>query len=98
MSTSFCAHALEWWLRKQDKFTGAKVCTSETSEGSNEFEITLWEVEGVLKPSDTEIVKIIEEYEAAMIDKTEDKEAKRQSLLNKLGLTDEEGKELKELL
>ena len=39
-----CAHALEWWLREQDKFVGASVRTRQVLGG---YELYEWMVPGV---------------------------------------------------
>jgi len=65
MATKFSAHALEWWLRGQGKFDGAKVSTKEIVPGSGDFVITQWDANGVPQPGESEINQIIANYNAA---------------------------------
>ena len=57
------ALALEWWLREQNKFNGAVVCTRQKKDGT--FIITRWEVSGIDKPTDAQIDVIFSDYEKA---------------------------------
>jgi hypothetical protein len=97
MATAFCAQALEWWLRGQNKFVGAKVNTQETSPGSGQFVITQWDANGVAQPNDAAINQIISDYNADTSTKASDKASKKSSARTKLsvlGLTDTEIDEL----
>lgn len=94
----FCAFAIEWWLKNQNKFNGASVRTQETSPGSGEFEITEWVVAGVAQPSNTEIIQIIAEYEIHCQNVEAEKALKKQALMDKLGLNADEFKTLAESL
>ncbi len=72
MSTKFCAHALEWWLRQQGVFEGAQICTRQLGD-SDQFEITKWAFpsgtfpseafpSGIPQPTDAAINQILEDY------------------------------------
>ncbi len=67
-ATPPCAIQIEWWLRGQGKFEGASIRTQQI--GTNKYEITKWEVSGVDKPTDAEILAIIDAYNARVKEKT----------------------------
>lgn len=92
------AQALEWWLRKQGKFDNVTVRTEEIEEGTNRFKITAWEVPGIKKPTDQEVEQIIDEFESSKTLKASKMNTDKQTILQKLGLTEDEFKTLKELL
>ena len=78
--------ALEWWLREQDKFEGAKVCTKASL-------LTKWEVVGIAEPTDKQIEQIVTDYEAQLKIKQEAEVSTLASVktkLKNLGFTDEE--------
>ena len=80
------AIALEWWLKEQDKFEGAKVCTKANL-------LTEWEVVGVAEPTDKQIEQIVTDYEAQLKIKQEAEVsilASVKTKLKNLGFTDEE--------
>jgi hypothetical protein len=97
-----CAIALEWWLRKQGKFDGAKVATREIPEeynpgqfrGTGVYEITRWEVPGVPQPTPEETNNIIDEYESAKPVAAALKETEKSVILSKLGITEIELKKV----
>ena len=61
-STKNCAPALEWWVRNQGKIDGAKISTQQI-KGTDQYEITKWEVNGIVKPTDEQVNQIIQDYE-----------------------------------
>lgn len=69
--------ALEWWLRGQDKFIGAKV---ETKDGV----ITAWDANGVVQPTDAEIAVIVSDYEASVVSEKDNKKQRKRQLLDSL--------------
>ncbi len=71
-ATPPCAIQIEWWLRGQGKFEGASIRTHQI--GTNKYEITKWEVLGVDKPTDAEMLAIIASYNARVKEKTLDEE------------------------
>ncbi len=60
-ATGPCAISLELWLRAQGKFAGANIRTRQI-EGTNLYEIYVWDVLGVPKPTDAEVEQIIIDY------------------------------------
>lgn len=94
--------ALEWWLRSQGKFDGARVATSEITTfdkstnalvGTGEFIITEWKVPGIALPAASEIDQIIKDYETAMKDQKTADSSLSDKLVAKLevvGLTKQE--------
>ena len=71
-ATPPCAIQIEWWLREQGKFVDASIRTQQI--GTNKYEITKWEVLGVDKPTDAEILVIIASYNARVKEKTTEEE------------------------
>lgn len=69
--------ALEWWLRDQNKFDGARV---ETKDGV----ITSWDANGVTQPTDVEITTIITNYEASVVSEKDSKKQRKRQLLDAL--------------
>ena len=61
------AIALEWWLKGQDKWVKPNI---QTVEGK----LTVWEVEGVKKPTLVEQSQIISDYEAQYTEPTSQEE------------------------
>ncbi len=104
MSTKACAAALEWWLREQNKFEGAKVSTRQCNYDPKNlgatplFEITKWEVDGVVKPTDAQINQIIIDYGASLVVSEQEKKDKKIAIKNKLGLSDSDMEDLKEAI
>ena len=97
--TSFCeastkrpsALAIEWWLRGQDKFEGAKINTQELPNGK--YEITNWETNGVSQPTDAELEVIINNYEQYLKDKDKfqkESRARVKTKLKELGISQED--------
>ena len=93
MSTKFCAIALEWWLKSLGKFDGSVINTEQISN-TDQFKITHWEVNDVLKPTDLEINTIIDDYNQYLIQDKLDKKNKKDAILNKLKITEDELKDL----
>jgi len=87
MITRFPAEALEHWLRGKGKWP-AKVGTLEVEFGK--YQITVWEVPGVPKPTDAETEAIIDQFLASETTKKADKAAKRAAVLEKLKITESE--------
>jgi hypothetical protein len=96
MATEFCAHAIEWWLRGQSKFEGSSVRTQQTENGL--FDIVEWRVDGVAKPSDAEVTQIVNDYKAYLVTKKSQDSSKVDLILQKIGLTKLEFKELCDLI
>jgi len=65
------ALALEWWLKEQDKWVKPNIRTVEN-------ELTVWEVEGVKKPTLKEQAQIVADYEAQYTEpETQEEKLKR---------------------
>lgn len=86
-----CATAIEWWLKSQNKFEGAKISTKKNDDGT--FSITQWEAQDVPKPTDEEVNNIVEDYQVYQEGIDSQKEVLYQSGSNKLkalGFSDSE--------
>lgn len=90
----FSADALEWWLRNQAKFIGANVDTKKMPNG--DWEITRWEANGVVRPTDPEVENIINQYETHLISKKNQDDADVDAILVKLKISKNEFKKLEE--
>ena len=80
------ADAIEW------KYPDAEFTTEGTREKG--YKITHWKLNGVKKPTPTNIETIVGQYKDA---KTQEKNTKRQ-VITKLGLTQDEFNNLKDLI
>ena len=87
--------ALEWWLKEQGAWEGAKVITK--SEG-NEYVLGYWKVTGVPRPTDPEIQVILDDYEQYLSDKQIEKKEAKDKTKQKLGMNDKQLEELKQAL
>lgn len=100
MSTKFSAQALAWWLESQGKLVGATVCTQQLCDKDpvtgkdipvpDEFEISVWKVDGIKKPTDAEVDQIIEDYETSLAEAETKQVTDRAAVLVKLGITEAE--------
>ena len=85
------AIAIEWWLRKQNKFEGAKINTKETPDGK--YKITNWEANGVSQPTDDDLEAIISDYEKYQKEQEKFKKEARirvKTKLKELGISQED--------
>ena len=85
------SNALNWWLKSQGKLNGATVVTEEKD---GDWKITEWNVDGVSKPTNSDINAIVSSYKEDLETKKSAKLNKRAEVLAKLGITEEEWKEL----
>jgi len=98
------SESLKWWLENQGKFTNGCLATGEgkivsydgnieSIKGDGNFKIIKWDVD-IPKPNDTQIQSIISDYEVYLVNKEQSKQSRKQAILSRLGITEEELKDL----
>ena len=97
-STDYPTEALRWWLKNEKGGKNASFVASEDKENPKKYVIADWNVDGVSKPSDSEIETIISDYNNYVTQKKSDDDSAMAAVKTKLNLTDSDVKALKALI
>ena len=97
-STDYPTEPLRWWLKNEKGGKNASFVASEDRERPGKYLIPEWNVEGVSKPSDSEIETIIVDYNAYIAQKKSEEDSAIAAVKTKLNLTDADVKALKALV
>ena len=86
---------LEWYMTENGTWGDIR---TKYDKDTQKYILGYWDVPGLKIPTSVQLEVIINEYEQYLIDQAAEKGASKQKTLQKLNMTDEQLKELKEAL